>query len=195
MAKNYIEKIIYGMDQIHVAKVGVDGTFLAPVAILGAKNVEASFEATEKVIYADNKAVYNDKRITKGSGKLGVLGLTMEEKALLAGTEAMSGGFALNADMNAPSLALMFAQDKADGGKLLTVLYNVQFAIPGIQAVSTEGEITETLSDLEFSVLPDVNDGYFFYTVDTTDASADAELVSKWFTEVQKPKATVPASK
>ncbi|MDB8790888.1 hypothetical protein PN398_09135, partial [Romboutsia sp. 1001216sp1] len=66
MSKTYNEKIIFGMSNIHVATVGEDGEFGVPVQILGGKAVEASFEASEKIVYADNKAVYNDKRITKG---------------------------------------------------------------------------------------------------------------------------------
>ena len=34
---NYVEKIIYGMDNIHVAPVLEDGKFGTPVPILGAK--------------------------------------------------------------------------------------------------------------------------------------------------------------
>ena len=193
MSKTYNEKIIFGMSNIHVATVEEDGSFGVPVQILGGKSVEASFEAAEKIVYADNKAVYNDKRITKGSGKLSVLGLTTDEKCLLAGTENMSGGLALNASMNAPSLALLFEQEKADGGKLLNVIYNVQFAIPSISAVTTEGEISEQISDLDFTCLPDLKQGYFFYTVDTTDAKTDEEMVANWFTTVQLPKKAVVA--
>lgn len=190
MAKNYKEKIVFGMSNIHVAAINEDGTFDVPVPILGAKAVEASFEASEKIIYADNKPIYSDKRITKGSGKVSVVGLTTDEKCLLAGSENMAGGFAINSNMNAPSLALLFEQDKADGGKLLNVIYNVQFAIPAISAVTTEEEMEEQIAELDFNCLQDLQDGYYFYAVDTKDAKADATMISKWFTEVQKPKAT-----
>ncbi|MBC5995465.1 hypothetical protein H8923_01715 [Romboutsia hominis] len=185
--KNYKQKIIFGMDNIHIAKINDDGTFGTIVPILGAKACEVSFESSEKIIYADNKPVYNDKRITKGSGKLSVLGLTMDEKALLAGVDVVKGGIALGANTVAPNLAVLFAQDKADDGKILTVIYNVQFTTPSIQAISTEGEKEEQIAELEFTCLPDVKDGLFFYTVDSTDEAADSTMVSNWFTEVQKP--------
>ncbi|EQK42911.1 phage major tail, phi13 family protein [[Clostridium] bifermentans ATCC 638] len=190
---NYNEKIVFGMDEIHIATVNEDGSFGVPVKILGAKAVEASFESTEKAIHADNITVYSDKRIKDGKGKLTVLGLTTTEKALLAGTENMSGGFAVSQSMNAPRLALLFKQDKADKGKLLNVIYNVQFSIPGINAVTTEGEMEEQTFEIDFSCLPELGsgEGYFFYTVDTTDAKADSTMVGKWFTEVQFPKPTV----
>ena len=48
----YIEKIVYGMDKIHLAKIKEDGGFDTPIAILGAKSVECSFEIAEKNISA-----------------------------------------------------------------------------------------------------------------------------------------------
>jgi phi13 family phage major tail protein len=191
MAGTYIEKIVYGLDNIHVAKMSADGTYGVPVAILGAKTVEASFESSEKVMKYDNKTVYTDKRVTGGSGKLGVLGLTTNEKSLLAGTENMSGGFALNRTTNAPNLALIFSQDKADGGKILSVIYNCQFALPGISAVTTEDEVEEQIFELDFTCTEDIKEGYYYQSVDTKDAKADATMIGAWFTAVQMPKATV----
>lgn len=186
----YNEKIVFGFDKIHVAKVNEDGSFGVPVAILGAKSVEASFESSEKKTHADNKVVHSDKRVSSGKGKLGVLGLTMTEKALLAGGENMSGGFALSSTTNAPNLALLFSQDKADGGQILSAIYNVQFDIPGINATTTEDEIEEQVFEIDFTSLPGA-DGYYYYTVDTKDKDVDQTIVSKWFTEVQKPKKTI----
>ena len=37
MAGTYIEKIVYGMDKIHLAKIKEDGGFDTPIAILGAE--------------------------------------------------------------------------------------------------------------------------------------------------------------
>ena len=74
MAGTYVEKIIYGMSNIHVAKMKEDGSYEAPVAILGAKSCEASFDVNEKSIFADNKAVWTAKAIAQGSGTLEVLG-------------------------------------------------------------------------------------------------------------------------
>ena len=45
MAGTYVEKIVYGMDKIHVAKLNEEtGEYEAPIAILGAKSVECTFE-------------------------------------------------------------------------------------------------------------------------------------------------------
>lgn len=186
----YNEKIVFGMKNIHLATVEDDGTFGVPVKVLGAKAVEASFESTEHTINADDTTVYSQKGIKSGSGKLSVLGLTTNEKCLMAGTKNMSGGFAVSQSTNAPRLALLFEQSKADGGKLLNVIYNVQFSIPGINAVTKEGEIEEQIYELDFTCLPELQsgEGYYFNVVDTTDTKADSTMIDKWYTEVQLPK-------
>ena len=113
--KNYVEKVIYGMSNIHVAKLNEEtGEYEAPVAILGAKSCEATFEIAEKTISADNRAVYNSKKVANGSGTLSVLGLTGDERRLLQGGDE-TVGWALRSGMDAPSFALMFEQEKADG--------------------------------------------------------------------------------
>lgn len=193
MANNYEEKIIFGMDKIHVAKLKADGTYDAPVAILGAKAVECSYESKETVFRADNNAVYTNKRISSGSGKLSTLGLTNEEKALLTGNESI-GGFTLSANAIAPKFALIFANDKADGGEIYNVLYNVTFSVPQIKATSTEEQAEENVVEIDFTSLTNsievdgAKKDLFYYSVDTKDITANADVISGFFTSVQTPK-------
>ena len=107
MAKNYLEKIIYGMSNIHIAKVNEDGTFEAPVAILGAKSAEATFEVSEKAIFADNKQVFSAKSIASGSGSIEVLGLTPDERRMLLGDNG-DLGFKLGSAQVMPSFAVLW---------------------------------------------------------------------------------------
>ena len=70
MAGTYNEKIIYGFSKIHVAKYNdVQKTYETPVAILGAKNVEVSYEISENKISADNIVCWANNLIASGSGR------------------------------------------------------------------------------------------------------------------------------
>jgi phi13 family phage major tail protein len=137
----------------------------------------------------DDKVVYASNLIASGSGTLEVLGLTTDEKCLLFGGQNMKGGFAMGNEVNQPAFALLFEQKKADGGKILHVLYNCTFSPDGINAQTLEeGQVEETTESLEFtSILGDC--GYFYYSVDTRDAKADQQLVKNFFTQVQIPQA------
>ena len=85
----------------------------------------------------DNKIVYNSKKIANGTGTLEVLGLTSEEKRLIMGADE-TVGMGLRSGQDMPSFALLFAQQKADGGEILSVLYNVKFSPMSISAVTLE---------------------------------------------------------
>lgn len=190
---NYEEKIIFGMDKIHVAKMKADGTYDVPVAILGAKAVECSFESKETVFRADNKAVYTNKRVSSGSGKLSTLGMSTSEKALLTGSLDL-GGFVLDANATAPKFALLFENDKADGGKIYNVLYNVTFSVPQIKATTTEEQAEENIVEIDFTALTNkftienIDYDLFYYSVDTRDTTADTAVLAGFFTSVQTPK-------
>ena len=188
MAGSYNEKIIYGFSKIHLAKWNaVTKEYDAPVPVLGAKNVEVSYEISENKISADNKTVWANNLIASGSGTLEVLGLTVDEKALLFGTENYSGGFAMGSNTAMPQFALLFQQEKADGGQILHCIYNVSFAPAGISCQTLEdGQIEETTESLEFTSILGEN-GFFFYSFDTKDAKADSNIAKQWFTAVQEP--------
>ncbi len=150
-----------------------------------AKNIEVSYEVQENKISADNKVVWANNLIGSGSGTLEVLGLTTDEKCLLFGKENVAGGFGMDGAVSMPQFAIMFQQEKADGGKILHVLYNCSFAPAGINATSLEeGQIEEKTESLEFTSIQGAN-GYYFFSLDTKDAKADKQAITKWFTEVQ----------
>lgn len=190
---NYEEKIVFGMSNIMVAKMKEDGTYETPVAILGAKAVECSYESKETVFRADNKAVYTNKRVSSGTGKLSTLGLTNSEKALLTGNSDI-GGFVLDANATAPKLALLFKQEKSDSGALYHVLYNVTFSVPQIKANTIEEQAEENVSEIDFTSLTNtievdgVKKDLFYYSVDTKDVTTNADVISGFFTSVQTPK-------
>ncbi|MCC0644891.1 hypothetical protein KGF45_02260 [Clostridioides sp. ZZV14-6154] len=193
--KNYKSKIISGLKNIHVAKVNDDGTFAVPVPILGGKKVESSYEVSEDITYADDMAVDNDMTVSNGSGKMTVLGLLMDEKALIYGGDNMSGGWGLSTNMQVPNLAILFEQQKRDGGKILSVIYNAQFKPAGINATTVEEKKEKETVELEFTSLPAVTSvddkNYFYYTVDTKDKNVSQEMIENWYKTVQVPKKTV----
>ncbi|HEK4562058.1 TPA: hypothetical protein SOK41_002164 [Clostridioides difficile] len=194
-AKNYKSKIVSGFKNIHVAKINEDGTFTTPVQILGAKKVESTYEVSEDITYADDIAVDNDISVSTGNGKISMLGLTMDEKVLFFGGENMSGGWALSPDAQMPNVAILFEQQKRDGGKILNVIYNAQFKPIGINATTIEEKKEKEVVELEFTSLPAIasvdDKNYFFYVVDTKDKNVSQEMIENWYKTVQVPKKTV----
>lgn len=179
---NYANKILYGFSNIHIAKMTEEG-YDAPVALLGAKSIEVSIETASKNVYADNTTAHTFVLPTSGEGTLQVLGLTAEERRMLAGLDDLEVGFGVNDNPNKPRFAVTFEQDVADGSKMLYVVYNVTFDTSSISLETTEEEVTEKPVDIAMVVNKGDN-GWFYYAIN----SAESEDIAKnWHTAIQEP--------
>lgn len=115
-----------------------------------------------------------------------VLGLTPEERRTLFGGDE-EVGFGLRSDSIMPKVALLFQMEKADGKKVLYVVYNCSFSPAGFNATSVEDGIEEATVSLDFTCIPAEGDKpYFYYAVDTAEAGAES-VATNFFTTVQFP--------
>lgn len=179
------KKRLGGFSQIHVAPMTSEGVYSTPIPILGAKAIEAELNYESVQFYADNAIDYNDFIFNGGEGTLTVSGLTMEEYQTLFGSTVENGGVLVKSNDIAPELAIMFERKKLGSNeRVLYVLYATKMAPPAISAATMEGSVEEETVELTFSVR-ELADGSVYYIVDTE--KANAELVSNWYSEVQKP--------
>ncbi|CEN75434.1 phage major tail protein [[Clostridium] sordellii] len=181
-------KIMYGFSDIHVAKL-TDGSYATPVAIEGAKSVEAELKFEHTPFYADNREVARVGGFAGGEGKLNILSLTSDEYNLLFGhTKIGKDGYIVKSNDVAPTVALMFSREKLDGTKTGYCLYNVKFKPSSIAATTMEeGKVEEEPIELEFTIgetddrkiyYVDKVTGEFFNTV-PVNPSAGLSLKSK----------------
>ena len=148
-----------------------------------AKSIECSYNVETSSISADDKVVHTISTMAEGEGTLEVLGLTGAEKRALFGGEN-EVGFGLGVDMKQPQMALMFEQKKADGAKMLYVIYDVKFNPAGLSATSVEGGVEEQTISLDFQSIAN-EAGFFYFCVDTAEAGAET-LAQQWYTQVQQ---------
>ncbi|MEG2056825.1 MAG: hypothetical protein RRZ84_02805 [Romboutsia sp.] len=158
------KKIMYGLENIHVAKL-TNGTYATPVAIEGAKSVEASFAYESNSIFADNRNVYTVNGFAGGEGTLGILSLSADEYQLLFGhTKIGDEGYISKSTDIAPAVALGFSRRRADGKSQAYWIYNVKFKPTTLSATTMEeGKIEEDVLELEFSIM-ETPDNKIFYT-------------------------------
>ena len=179
-----MKKRLGGFSKIHVAKLNTDGTYVAPVAIAGAKSIEAELAYEQVQFYADNAIDYSDFIFTGGEGTLTVAGLTASEYELLFGSTVADGGVLVKSTDIAPEVAILFERNKlGTQDKVLYVLYAAKFAPPSISAQTFEGGIEEETVELTFTVR-EVADGSVFYMVDSGEHQGDK--AGAWYQEVQK---------
>lgn len=180
---NYKSKILYGLDKIHYCKSGV----VKP--ILGALDIEINLEQPYQ--YA-KKQGYDSIRFNgalKGTGKLSVLGLTLEEKADILGCSYNNGELYITDEFNPQPISLLFSREKADEGELYTVVYKCIFNNPTDVASTMQGEMNNETQILEFDVLVDLDKKLTYFTLDTKSGNKDK--VDNFFKEVQIPSKVV----
>lgn len=179
-----MKKRLGGFSKIHVAKLNADGSYIAPVAITGAKSIEAELSYEQVQFYADNAIDYSDYIFNGGEGTLNVAGLTMQEYNTLFGSTVADGGVLVKSTDVAPELAILFERKQLGSqDRVLYVLYAAKFAPPSVSAQTMEGGIEEETVELKFSVRA-LDDGSVFYMVDS--GTATAAKVDGWYSTVQK---------
>jgi phi13 family phage major tail protein len=183
--ENTMKKRLGGFANIHVAKMTSEGTYQAPVAITGAKEISADLAYDNVQFYADNTIDYSDYIFNGGEGTLTVSGLTMAEYNTLFGSTVSNGGVIVKSTDVAPELAILFERKKlGTAEKVLYTLYAAKFAPPAIGAKTMEGSVEEETVELKFTVRA-LDDASVFYMVDTEDP-ASATKAAAWYNSVQK---------
>lgn len=171
-------KIMYGLENIHVAKL-TGSAYGVPVAIEGAKSVEAEFAYESTAIYADNRNVFTVNGFAGGEGSLGILSLSADEYNLLFGHEIVgTDGFVVKSTDVAPTVALGFSRRRGDGKHQVYWIYNVKFKPSALAATTMEeGKVEAEPIELEFTIGETADNG-IYYSETLTDTSFDAVKTS-----------------
>lgn len=179
-----MKKRLGGFRNIHIAKLSGEGTYVTPVAVSGAKAIEAELAYENIQFYADNAIDFSDFIFTGGEGTLTVAGLTMAEYNTLFGSTVADGGVLVKSTDIAPEVAILFERNKlGTSEKVYYALYACKFAPPSITAQTFEGGIEEETVELQFTVR-EVADGSVFYMLDSGEHVGSK--ATNWYTTVQK---------
>lgn len=178
----YKNRIIYGLDKIHYGK----DDKIKPIN--GALSVEVNFNQSSKIFKINGYNAISFNGASVGTGKLTVLGLTLEEEADLFGFNYNDGEFYIGESVNPSPVPLLFARQKADGGELYSVVYRCLFKNNSHNGETTKEEIQEGSKVLEFDVFMDLEKGLNFYCLDTSNPNSPKEKINNFFEEIQYPK-------
>lgn len=178
-----MKKRLGGFSKIHVAKLLSDGTYQVPVAISGAKAVEAELAYEQVQFYSDNQIDYSDFIFNGGEGSLTISGLTTSEYNTLFGSTVADGGVLVKSSDISPEVAILFERNKLGTNyKVLYVLYACKFAPPAISAQTMENGVEEETVELTFSVREMANNDVLFMVDTETHTGTKA---TNFYTAVQ----------
>ncbi|EIS9475930.1 major tail protein [Clostridioides difficile] len=181
IVKDYKSKILYGLDNIHVCEVSNNSK---PIKIIGGKSVNIEISQDYKYLKTNGYESIRLNGNLKGKGKLNVLELSNNEKALIFGYNKSKGGI-LVGNGNCTRLRLLFSRNRSDGEKVYYCIYNVMFNQIGLDAGTNTEKKNKSTLEIDFDVLFDYKVGGVYYAMDTL--TGDKETLNNWFKEIQYP--------
>lgn len=179
---SYNERIIYGLSNIHYS---MDGTNIKP--LLGAVDILVTFK--EDNLYSKINGVNRIKisKAIEGEGTLNILGLTFQEMKDILGYQGTDGEIYMQDSFNPPYVTLLFTREKANGEKLLNVLYKCRFDINDLSAKTLKEAVEQENIELKFKCISDENRYDLQYFILDTETSLNKDKVDSFFKIIQLP--------
>ncbi|WP_294363606.1 major tail protein [uncultured Clostridium sp.] len=186
---------IVGLKNIHIAKLKADGSYEAPIKLVGAKSVKTTNENNEIAFYSDDIIDYYGNALSAMSVEVEMAYLTPEIEALLTGKEiASNGALITGASDSQATVAFMYEMSTLDK-PIRRCLYEVILTKSESEATTKTDSVEEKTIKLTGKAKPRAIDGKFDIVMDQnhipdgTDAEFN-EAFGKFFTGVLLPDGT-----
>lgn len=178
----YESKIIYGFSNIHYS---IDGINIKP--LLGGIDITVEFE--DKYVTARKNGIESIKvsGSLDGQGSLNVLGLTMEEMKDILGYKGVLGEMYMDNSFDSKYITLLFERQKANGSKLLNVLYKCKFDVTGLSAQTIQEGVEQENIELKFKCVSDDSRYNLHCFVLDTEEILNKDKVDNFFKVIQLP--------
>lgn len=178
-----------------IGQIGLSGLHLAKrkdttnevdtattMAVAGLVTAEVEIETVSENIYADDVvAEVIASGFSSGTVTMELLGLSMEEYALISGQKMVDGVIADNANVLSPVLAMTFKSQKSNGTYRYVSLPNVKANITGESFSTKEDGIEIANVEIEFSIIPMAETGIWRVRADE-DTCKNTEFLNTFLT-------------
>lgn len=152
------------------------------MAVAGLVTAEVEIETVSENIYADDViAEVIASGFSSGTVTMELLGLSMEEYALISGQEMVDGVIADNANVLSPVLAMTFKSQKSNGTYRYVSLPQVKANIKGESFSTKEDGVEIANVEIEFSIIPMAETGIWRVRADE-DTCKNSEFLNTFLT-------------
>lgn len=186
---------VVGLKNIHIAKLGSNGQYEAPIKLVGAKSVKTTNENNEIAFYSDDIIDYYGNALTAMSIEVEMAYLTPEIEALLTGKEITSNGAMVTGTSDAQATVAFLYEMSTLDKPVRRCLYEVILTKSESEATTKTDSIEEKTIKLTGKAKPRSIDGKFDIVMDAnhipdgTDTQFN-EAFDKFFTGVLLPNGT-----
>ena len=178
-----------------IGQIGLSGLHLAKrrdttnevdtattISVAGLVTAEVEIETVSENIYADDVvAEVIASGFSSGTVTMELLGLSMEEYALISGQKIVDGVVADNSNVLSPVLAMTFKSQKSNGTYRYVSLPNVKANITGESFSTKEDGIEIANVEIEFSIIPMAETGIWRVRADE-DTCKNTEFLNTFLT-------------
>lgn len=178
---------IIGCQNLHIAEVISDTVsdleFGAPVAVPSLISIDISDNSENVTFYSDDSVeqvipAFTSKEVTITLGHI-----SNELEAKISGNEYKNGVFVQSSTATAKEYAILFRAPLSKGGFQYVCLYKGVLARTESNYATKEDSVEGQTVTLNGVFMPLQNNGHVSAKANSTD-SANATVISKWFTEV-----------
>lgn len=181
----------------HLLTEGESITFDTPRYLEGIKQIQIKPKQNSDPYYHEGRKVLEEQTLQDVNVVINLTDLSDEDECYVMGHKlAKTGGVIKNDNDIAPTVALLYEADKAEGGKRYSILYAGTFGIGEEDIKAKEGKTNFQAKKLQASFRPLIN-GLWNYKVDSDSPNATPEFLSKFFEQVTiaEEKEEAPVSK
>lgn len=178
-----------------IGQIGLSGLHLAKrkdttnevdtatkISIAGLVTAEVEIETVSENIYADDVvAEVIASGFSSGTVTMELLGLSMEEYALISGQEMVDGVIADNANVLSPVLAMTFKSQKSNGTYRYVSLPQVKGSIKNESFQTKEDGVEIANVEVEFNIIPMAETGIWRVRADE-DTCKNTEFLNTFLT-------------
>lgn len=162
-------------------------TYDAPRYLEGVKQLTIKPKQNSDPYYHEGRKVLEDKTLEDISVTINITDLTDEDEGYVMGYKlAKTGGVIRNENDIAPTVAILYEADKAQGGTRYGILYAGTFGIPDEDIKGKEGKANFQSKSIDATFRPLVN-GLWNYKVDSDSTGVTQEFLNGFFNQVTIP--------
>ena len=172
-----------GLSELRLAQRSEDGNIVldSTIKIDGLVTAEVEIDLLSESFYADDVVADVVTGFSSGTVTVELLGLSLEEYAMITGQEIVKGVVVDNVNIQAPVLTMSFKSQKSNGKYRLVSIPQVKGTVKGESFQTKEDGVEIANVEIEFSIIP-MEDGTWRVRVDEDAPGVDISFVNSFLT-------------
>lgn len=145
-----------GLSELRLAKRNEQGTVEpdSTIKVDGLVTAEVEIDMASKSFYCDDVVADVFTGFSSGTVTVELLGLSLEEYAMITGHEVVKGVVVDNVNTTAPVLTMSFKSQKSNGRYRLVSIPQVKGTIKGESFATKEDGVEIANVEIEFAIIP-----------------------------------------